>query len=33
MDLQPWDYWEAAGAQPKGRTDEIVGLLEKVLKR
>jgi len=33
MDLQPWDYWEAAGAQPKGRTEEIVGLLEKVLGR
>ena len=33
MDLQPWDYWEAAGAQPKGRTEEIVGLLEKVLAR
>ena len=33
MDLQPWDYWEAAGTQPKGRTEEIVGLLEKVLTR
>jgi tetratricopeptide (TPR) repeat protein len=33
MDLQPWDYWYAAGTQPKGRTEEIVGLLEKVLKR
>jgi tetratricopeptide (TPR) repeat protein len=31
MDLQPWDYWQAAGAQPKGRTAEIVGLLESVL--
>jgi tetratricopeptide (TPR) repeat protein len=31
MDLQPWDYWQAAGAQPKGRTAEIVGLLENVL--
>jgi tetratricopeptide (TPR) repeat protein len=31
MDLQPWDYW--AGTQPKGRAAEIVGLLEKVLKR
>ena len=33
MDLQPWDYWYGAGSQPKGRTQEIVGLLEKVLKR
>ena len=31
MDLQPWDYW--AGGAPKGRTEEIVGLLEKVLAR
>jgi tetratricopeptide (TPR) repeat protein len=33
MDLQPWDYWYAAGTQPKGRTGDIVGLLERVLKR
>lgn len=33
MDLQPWDYWQAAGTQPKGRTSEIVGLLERVLAR
>jgi tetratricopeptide (TPR) repeat protein len=33
MDTQPWDYWEAAGAKPKGRNAEIVGTLEKVLKR
>jgi tetratricopeptide (TPR) repeat protein len=33
MDLQPWDYWEAAGSQPKGRTAEIMALLEKVLQR
>jgi tetratricopeptide (TPR) repeat protein len=33
MDLQPWDYWTAAGTQPKGGTDEMIGLLEKVLKR
>jgi tetratricopeptide (TPR) repeat protein len=33
MDLSPWDYWEAAGARPKGRTAEILGLLEKVLQR
>jgi tetratricopeptide (TPR) repeat protein len=33
MDLQPWDYWEAGGAQPKGRVAEIMALLDKVLKR
>ena len=33
MDLSPWDYWEAAGARPKGRTAEILALLEKVLQR
>jgi tetratricopeptide (TPR) repeat protein len=33
MDTQPWDYWEAAGAKPKGRNPEIVGALETVLKR
>ena len=33
MDLQPWDYWEAAGTRPKGRAGEIVGLLETVLQR
>src|SRR4051794_12796176 len=27
MDLQPWDYWEG-GSKPKGRTAEIVDLLE-----
>jgi tetratricopeptide (TPR) repeat protein len=32
MDLQPWDYWDAAG-DPKGRAAEIVGLLKKVLER
>ena len=32
MDLSPWDYWEAAGARPKGRTAEIIATLEKVLK-
>ena len=32
MDLQPWDYW-VGGATPKGRTGEIVGLLERVLAR
>ena len=33
MDLQPWDYWEAGGAQPKARTGEIMALLENVLQR
>ena len=33
MDLSPWDYWEAAGARPKGRTTEIVTTLEDVLRR
>ena len=33
MDLSPWDYWEAAGARPKGRTAEIVATLERVLRR
>ena len=33
MDTQPWDYWEAGGATPKGRAAEIVSNLETVLKR
>lgn len=33
MDTQPWDYWEAAGARPKGRAAEIVRALETVLAR
>jgi tetratricopeptide (TPR) repeat protein len=33
MDLSPWDYWEAGGATPKGKTAEIVRVLEEVLKR
>jgi tetratricopeptide (TPR) repeat protein len=33
MDTQPWDYWEAGGARPKGRGAEIVGTLETVLAR
>lgn len=33
MDTQPWDYWEAAGAKPKGRTADILAALETVLKR
>jgi tetratricopeptide (TPR) repeat protein len=33
MDLSPWDYWEAGGAKPKGKTDLIVTTLERALKR
>ncbi len=33
MDTQPWDYWEADGATPKGRGAEIVRTLETVLTR
>ncbi len=33
MNLQPWDYWEAGGNQPKGRTAEILAALETVLRR
>ncbi|MGH8129877.1 MAG: tetratricopeptide repeat protein, partial [Steroidobacteraceae bacterium] len=32
MDLQPWDYWDAAG-QPKGHTAEVVSQLESVIQR
>jgi len=32
MDLQPWDYYDAQ-LQPKGRTAEIVTLLESVMAR
>jgi tetratricopeptide (TPR) repeat protein len=30
MNLQPWDYWTDAG-EPVGRTEEIVGTLERTL--
>ena len=33
MDAQPWDYWEADYRTPKGRTAEILDLLETVLAR
>ncbi|MGJ9419067.1 hypothetical protein ACHAC9_15040 [Massilia sp. CMS3.1] len=33
MDLAPWDYWAAAGTQPKNRTLEAVDALERVLER
>lgn len=32
MDVTPWDYWQAGGSEPKGRTPGILALLEKVLK-
>ncbi len=32
MDLQPWDYWDAAG-EPKGHTAEVVSQLESVIAR
>jgi tetratricopeptide (TPR) repeat protein len=31
MDQQPWDYWEAEGTKPKGKTRQVVALLEKTL--
>ncbi len=33
MDLSPWNYWEAGGAAPKGRTADLVDALERVLER
>ena len=33
MDLSPWDYWQDSGAKAKGRTDEIVATLQRVLQR
>src|SRR5206468_10858191 len=33
MDTQPWDYWEAGGAKPKGSGGDIVATIEEVLKR
>ncbi|MEO1015319.1 MAG: hypothetical protein AAFX08_09065 [Pseudomonadota bacterium] len=33
MDTQPWDYWEADGRTPKGRTARTIELLEGVLAR
>ena len=31
MNLQPWDYWEADGVTPKGRTADIISALERAL--
>jgi tetratricopeptide (TPR) repeat protein len=33
MDLSPWDYWEAGGAKPKGRSAQMIAALERVLAR
>lgn len=33
MDLSPWDYWQAGGTRPKGRTAEMIAALETVLAR
>lgn len=33
MDTQPWDYWEAGGATPKGRAAEMLAVLERVSER
>ena len=33
MDTQPWDYWQADGATPKGHGADIVATLEKVIAR
>jgi tetratricopeptide (TPR) repeat protein len=33
MDLAPWDYWQAGGSKPKGRTAEMMAALETVLAR
>jgi tetratricopeptide (TPR) repeat protein len=33
MDLSPWDYWEAGGSKPKGKTADILASLETVLAR
>ena len=31
MDTQPWDYWQADGATPKGHGADIVATLERVI--
>jgi tetratricopeptide (TPR) repeat protein len=33
MNLSPWDYWQAGGAQPKNRTADLLAALERVLER
>lgn len=32
MDTQPWDYWEAGGRVPKGRTGRTLEMIETALK-
>jgi tetratricopeptide (TPR) repeat protein len=31
MNLQPWDYWQPGGREPKGRTAETLVILERLL--
>jgi hypothetical protein len=33
MDTQPWDYWQAGGRDPKGRTADAIRRVETVLAR
>lgn len=33
MDLSPWDYWQHGGTKAKGRTEEIIANLQRVLQR
>jgi tetratricopeptide (TPR) repeat protein len=33
MDTQPWDYWRADGATPKGHAADIVATLEEIIRR
>ncbi|MGY6214683.1 tetratricopeptide repeat protein [Methylolobus aquaticus] len=33
MDLSPWDYWQDGGTKPKGHTEQIVAMLQRVLQR
>lgn len=33
MDLSPWDYWQESGSKPKGKAQEIVSTLQRVLRR
>ena len=32
MNLQPWDYWEADGVTPEGKTAEILAVLERAMR-
>jgi tetratricopeptide (TPR) repeat protein len=33
MDTQPWQYWDLDGVTPRGHAEEIVGILEGIIKR